>query len=228
MDSLYLWVNLGAIFFPLLLSFNKWGHFYKRWTAVFISIGVMAAFIISWDILFAIWGVWGFNEEYLLGPSFLHLPLEEWLFFLCIPYSFMFLYDQLVVLKVKDILKPAVKYLDYFFVLVAAVYLLAGFGNIYTTTISTLVILFTLIMIKFNPAHRGIFYLSYLIILIPFTVVNGVLTGYITPDPIVWYNDAENLGIRFLTIPIEDYIYYFLMYGMSYVIYEKIKKPETA
>jgi lycopene cyclase domain-containing protein len=140
----------------------------------------------------------------------------------------MFLYDQLVVLKVKDILKPAVKYLDYFFVLVAAVYLLAGFGNIYTTTISILVILFTLIMIKFNPAHRGIFYLSYLIILIPFTVVNGVLTGYITPDPIVWYNDAENLGVRFLTIPIEDYIYYFLMYGMSYVIYEKIKKPETA
>ena len=92
MDSLYLWVNLGAIFFPFVLSFNKLGYFYKRWKAVFISIGVMAAFIISWDVLFTIWGVWGFNEQYLLGPTFLHLPLEEWLFFLCIPYAFMFLY----------------------------------------------------------------------------------------------------------------------------------------
>ncbi|MFB1012283.1 MAG: lycopene cyclase domain-containing protein [Bacteroidia bacterium] len=224
MDSLYLWVNLGAIFFPFILSFNKLGHFYKRWKAVFISIAIMAAFIISWDVLFTIWGVWGFNEEYLLGPSFLHLPLEEWLFFLCIPYAFMFLYDQLVILKVKNILAPAEKYLDYFFLIVAFVYLVAGFGNIYTTTISILVILFILIMTKLNPPHRGIFYLSYMIILIPFTLVNGVLTGYMTPDPIVWYNDAENLGIRFLTIPIEDYLYYFLMYGINYVVYEQIKK----
>lgn len=224
MDSLYLWVNLGAIFFPFILSFNKLGHFYKRWKAVFISIAIMAAFIISWDVLFTICGVWGFNEEYLLGPSFLHLPLEEWLFFLCIPYAFMFLYDQLVILKVKNILAPAEKYLDYFFLIVAFVYLLAGFGNIYTTTISILVILFILIMTKLNPPHRGIFYLSYVIILIPFTLVNGVLTGYVTPDPIVWYNDAENLGIRFLTIPIEDYLYYFLMYGINYVVYEQIKK----
>ena len=224
MDSLYLWVNLGAIFFPFILSFNKLGHFYKRWKAVFISIAIMAAFIISWDVLFTIWGVWGFNEEYLLGPSFLHLPLEEWLFFLCIPYAFMFLYDQLVILKVKNILAPAEKYLDYFFLIVAFVYLVAGFGNIYTTTISILVILFILIMTKLNSPHRGIFYLSYMIILIPFTLVNGVLTGYMTPDPIVWYNDAENLGIRFLTIPIEDYLYYFLMYGINYVVYEQIKK----
>ena len=82
-------------------------------------------------------------------------------------------------------------------------------------------------MTKLNPPNRGIFYLSYLIILIPFTLVNGVLTGYFTSEPIVWYNDAENLGIRFLTIPIEDYLYYFLMYGISYVIYERLKKSET-
>ncbi len=79
-------------------------------------------------------------------------------------------------------------------------------------------------MLRVQPPHRGIFYLSYGIILIPFSVVNGILTGYITPEPIVWYNDAENLGIRFFTIPAEDYLYYFLMYGLSYTIYESIKK----
>ena len=108
-------------------------------------------------------------------------------------------------------MKPAEKFLDFFFIAVAAVYLIAGFGHIYTTTVAVLVIIFSLIMIKLNTPNRGIFYLSYAIILIPFTAVNGILTGYITPAPIVWYNDAENLGIRFLTIPIEDYLYYFIM-----------------
>jgi lycopene cyclase domain-containing protein len=226
MSNLYLWVNLGAIFFPFILSFNKLGHFYKRWKAVFISIGVMSTFIISWDIFFAIEGVWGFNEEYLLGPSLWHLPLEEWLFFLCIPYAYMFLYDQLIVLRMKDILAPIVKHLDYFFLVAAMGYLIAGFGSIYTTTIASLALVFTLVMMKMNPPHRGIFYLSYIIILIPFTVVNGILTGYITPKPIVWYNNAENLGIRFLTIPIEDYLYYFLMYGICYMVYEWVVKRD--
>lgn len=223
MNSLYLWVNLGAIFFPFILSFNKLGHFYRRWKYIFMSIAAMSVCIISWDVLFTILGVWGFNEEYLLGPSLLLLPLEEWLFFICIPYAFMFLYDQLVILKAKNVLQPIEKYLDFFFLTAASAYLIAGFGNIYTTTIASLVFIFTLIMMKLNPPHRGIFYLSYIIILIPFTAVNGILTGFITPEPIVWYNNAENLGIRILTIPIEDYLYYFLMYGICYVVYERVK-----
>lgn len=227
MNSLYLWVNLGALLFPLLLSFNNIGHFYRRWKPALIAIGIMSAFILSWDIIFTIKGVWGFNEDYLLGIKILHLPIEEWLFFICIPYAFMFLYDQLVILKIKSVLEPFKNYFDYFILIVAIGYLIAGFGNIYTTTISSLVIVFILLVIKINPPNRGIFYLSYIIILVPFTIVNGILTGYITPEPVVWYNNSENLNIRFLTIPIEDYLYYFLMYGMSYVIFEKLKKATS-
>ncbi len=115
MDTLYLWLNLGTIFFPFILSFNKIGHFYTRWKPIFISIGVMSTFVVSWDIIFTRLGVWGFNQDYLIGPSFLDLPLEEWLFFICIPYAFMFLYDQLVVLQVRNILAPIERYFDYFF-----------------------------------------------------------------------------------------------------------------
>ena len=47
--------------------------------------------------------------------------------------------------------------------------------------------------------------------LIPFFIVNGILTGTGIEGNIVWYNDAENLGIRLGTIPVEDSAYAFSM-----------------
>jgi lycopene cyclase domain-containing protein len=53
----------------------------------------------------------------------------------------------------------------------------------------------------------GYFWLAYFVHLIPFFIVNGILTGMATTSPIVWYNNAETLGVRIFTIPIEDAVY---------------------
>ena len=72
--------------------------------------------------------------------------------------------------------------------------------------------------------HRALlrtFFPTFLIILIPFFIVNGILTGTGIVDEVVWYNDAENLGFRLGTIPIEDSMYALSMLLTVFLVMEK-------
>ena len=42
--------------------------------------------------------------------------------------------------------------------------------------------------------------------MIPFVIVNGALTGMFD-QMVVWYNSDHIIGLRLITIPIEDSIY---------------------
>ena len=67
-------------------------------------------------------------------------------------------------------------------------------------------------------------YRTFLVSIIPFFIVNGVLTGVLTDEPIVIYDDLQNTMFRIITIPIEDFIYCLFMLGLTIWIYESRKK----
>ena len=61
-----------------------------------------------------------------------------------------------------------------------------------------------------------------------FFIVNGILTGTGQESPIVWYNNQENLGIRMLTIPVEDTFYGFELVVLNLFFYERLKGRKNA
>jgi lycopene cyclase domain-containing protein len=64
------------------------------------------------------------------------------------------------------------------------------------------------------------------VVLIPFLLVNGVLTGAFTEEPIVAYSEQAFMGKRIFTIPVEDSIYGFLLLMSIITGFEKLKQNE--
>lgn len=184
-----------------------------------------AALFIVWDEFFTQMGVWGFNQKYLSGIFIGSLPLEEILFFICIPYACVFTYEALNYLVKKDYFKASQKSIS---IVLITGSLTLGFMNLdkwYTSvTFISLAIFLALLQFTWKADYLGRFYFSYLFILIPFFLVNGVLTGSWIDDPVVWYNDSENLGIRMGTIPVEDTFYGMLLIVMNVALFEWLQR----
>ncbi|MEQ9423141.1 MAG: lycopene cyclase domain-containing protein [Cyclobacteriaceae bacterium] len=218
----YLYILLASLSIPLLRSFEPRVFYISRWKPLLISFSLTALFFITWDIIFTKNGVWGFNPRYLVGINIINLPIEEWLFFFIIPYSSVFIYVCLNHFIRKDYLKDFGVPLARFVGLALLVIALLNPGRAYTFWN----FLFTGLFLSYHGFilknhYLGRFWVAYLVHLIPFLIVNGILTGSYVDEPIVWYNNAENLGIRIGTIPVEDTVYAMLLLMMNITFLER-------
>ncbi len=226
---LYLTIDFLSIIFPLLFSFHPKLKFYKRWKYILPSILIPALFFIAWDILFTKIGVWGFNSRYLIGLQFFNLPIEEVLFFICIPYACSFTYESVNVISGRERISTKSSHLisdvlSFLLILAGILFYYKWYTSV-AFIASGLFLLFLRRAIKADYLRR--FYFSFVFILIPFFIVNGILTGTGIDEPIVWYNNAENLGIRMGTIPIEDTFYGMLLILMNISLFEYLQKQKS-
>lgn len=222
--SLYLWINVLSFAGPFLLSFDKKVHFYTHWKTLFPAILVVGTGFIAWDIYFTENGIWGFNPDYLSGITIINLPIEECLFFFTVPYACVFIYE--VMKAYFPTFRPA--------------QLAYGFSFVFTLTAISLALVFSqnlytfyallgagllnwIIYFGWTPKWYPYFVISFIITMIPFLIVNGVLTGAVTPEPVVWYNENHIMGPRVVTIPVEDIFYNFFMLFPVVGIHEWLK-----
>jgi lycopene cyclase domain-containing protein len=223
MKSLYLLIDVGTILVPLVFSFHPKLLFYKTWKAFFPAVFIAAVVFLIWDALFTHLGVWGFNLDYVTGFRLWNLPIEEILFFFCIPYACVFTFHCLQLNVFSKLSRKYETAITLLLVVAFAAIGLLHFDRLYTaSTFISFSFLLVLAKYVFKVTWLTTFYAVYAVLLIPFFIVNGLLTGTGLDAPVVWYNDAENLGVRWLTIPVEDIFYGMELFLLNLLVYKRV------
>lgn len=199
---------------------NHFGSFLKA--AILVAVP-----FIAWDVWFTAHGVWWFNTNYTLGIPFFGLPLEEILFFIFIPFSCVFTYYTIDKYYKWEVLSAFNNLLVFISIIVLSVVGLLNFDKIYTM-ITAIVTILTLIYLHFIVRTEWITKASviFTFLMLGFFPVNGILTGSFLESPIVNYNPKYFLGIRILTIPIEDAVYGYSQFLLVLYFFKRFQESD--
>jgi lycopene cyclase domain-containing protein len=221
----YLLINFLTILFPLALSFDKKVAFHKKWRYLWPGLAISGVVFLFWDILFTVDGVWQFNQHYTIGINILQLPIEEILFFLTVPFACTFIYACLNYYLKREMDMRLTRIVSNLIIILSILILIFYHHRLYTRVTFTL-LAFLVIMFQFIYKVRWLnrFYAAFVVALVPFYIINGILTSL----PVVIYNNAENLGIKIGTIPVEDHFYLMALLLMNIGFYEyfRARKPK--
>lgn len=206
--STYLQIILAIIALPLILSFYPKIKFYKKLRVKALWISLVLGFFIVWDSLFTYFGVWEFNREHIFGMSILGLPVEEILFFPSVAFSMFFVFVVIKhYLRAREIgIKRENLYT------LSSVFFIMGVlshENTYTSIVNLLASLFVFLVayFRFSKIKSAAFVATLIVSFVPFLIFNQMLTDI----PVVLYNETDILGIRVGSIPIEDFVYSFML-----------------
>jgi len=225
MKYTYLLINLLTVIFPLALSFDTRVQFHKSWRYLWPGMAITGIVFLFWDIVFTAKDVWRFNPKYITGVSFAKLPIEEILFFITVPFACVFIYACLNYYVKCELSQRFTAILSNIIIIACIVVLVVFHYRIYTRVCFTLTA-FLLVLFQFILKVRWLnrFYAAYLVSLVPFYIINGILTAL----PVVLYNNTQNMGVRLYTIPVEDHFYLMalLLMNIGFFEYYKAKRRQ--
>lgn len=237
MKAAYLLVDLAAAAFPLAFCFSSRFGFGADWKKAWAAVALSAIPFLAWDMAFTRAGIWSFNPRYLLGPGFFNLPMEEALFFFCIPFSCLFIYrrfrDRAALgaqgsarASAPGRLKTApppprprdVLATGFWSALAAGLFCLAlaQHDRPYTLAVGAAGCLTASILAVCAPWYGRALMAALAVQYIPFLIVNGILTAL----PVVVYRPDGILGLRLGSIPVEDAIYAFVLLALPVALFE--------
>lgn len=224
----YLLVDFFAIIICFIFSFHRKIKFNRHFGAFLKAAILIGIPFIVWDVWFTKHGVWWFRDDYLTGWRLLGLPVEEWLFFLCIPFACVFTYFCLDKFFNLNWANRANRMLVWGTVTVC---LLAGLwyhDRIYTL-VTAIATAGSVLLLYYAGKMKwlGKASLVYLILMLGFFPVNGILTGTGLEAPIVNYNPAAHIGFRMGTIPVEDAVYGYTQFLLVLFFFKKFQRRDT-
>lgn len=188
-----------------------------------LRYGMPAIFItgfmfLLWDIRFTEVGIWSYDTDFTIGIFHKSLPIEQWLVYLVFPVTALLVYE---------IMKTRFRTLDLNTVFTAValllVIVLAVFAYLFRVRIytffsflfTTIYLAYTIFRKQFKP-NLTYFFLTYLIILIPYFILNWILTWNLAIE----YHQEQVLNVWIGMIPIENFVYLFLLLLINITVYE--------
>ncbi len=134
-----------------------------------------------------------------------------------IPFSCLFIYEVMKYFVKKDVLAPYASLISWTLIVLSAVLLFLFQNRTYPVVLFLIMIIVLLAHLYILKAtYMGRFYLSFGVSIVPFLIVNGLLTGL----PIITYNAKDIMGLFLFTIPLEDLFYGMLMLLLITSFYE--------
>ena len=214
--STYLLIDFLIIILPLIVSFFPYLSYYKKFPYVLFSIFAGGLFFVTWDVIATMRGDWSFNPEYVMGITFAGLPLEEVLFFIFVPYSLLLLYEQAAFIF-KDRTVPWKQGAGYAagMILILVSFLFTGKNYTFMAIFSAGIVLLGMSLFYSGIMVRLAFWAYLISGFLLFILFNYFLTSL----PVVIYSPSAVSGVRFLTIPLEDFFYNFTMMSVYLAFY---------
>jgi len=221
----YLLLLLVYLVIPVILSFQKSVRFVFRLRYLLPATVFAGAIFVMWDIRFTQMGIWSFNPEYLTGIYILTIPVEEWLSFIIIPLSSVYIYEWLKI-KFEDFEKPNIFILVSLILLsisaVLAYYYRSSMFSFFTFFLSAIYLGYIVFRNRFRKYYTK-FYLAWIISLVPFIIVSSILNSL----PAVVYNSDHIIGVALFGVPVEKVGYLFLLLLINITIYEYLNNRKT-
>jgi len=221
----YILVEFFTIVVCFIFSFDRRIQFHKHFLSFFKASLIVAIPFLIWDIWFTHMGVWWFDFDYTLGIDILGLPLEEWLFFVCIPFSCVFTFfalEKFFQFRGFEKYNGIVAYITIIVCLAVSIVFYDRAYPFLTATASLLWMTYLHFIKKVDWIAKAS--MVFLILMFGFLPVNGILTGSFIDSPIVNYNPSEILNIRIFTIPIEDTVYGYTEFTLIWYFFQYFRK----
>ncbi len=216
----YLLFNLVVIVGPIVSHFSRQIRLVSRWRLKLLTSGIVMIPYIIWDAMVA-GSHWWFNEAYTLDFRLLGLPIEEWLFFITVPFGSLLVWETLPHAEQKIRLESLRNIRTVLYAALPAGVWVFSMGKQYTGLVIFCFGLFglldTLLGVDLLLLPRTYLYLAIVLGLIL------IFNGYLTARPIVLYGETYQMGYRIWTIPIEDFGYGFTLMLFNTMVYEKLK-----
>ncbi|MFV0590795.1 MAG: lycopene cyclase domain-containing protein [Draconibacterium sp.] len=218
----YLLLLLGYLIIPVILGFQHKVRFVFRLRYLIPATLFAGAIFVMWDRRFIELGIWAFNPEYTTGIQLLKVPVEEWLSFVVIPWSAVYIYEWLKI-RFENVEKPnlfvIVSLISFVAMAILAYTYRRAMFSFFTFFLAAIYLGYTTFRNRFKK-HMTKFYLAFFIMLLPYTAISAIMSHL----KIVKYSPSHVMNINLADFPTEKFAYLFLMLLITITIYEYLSE----